>query len=191
MFRRIGPNRVELVQGDITREEADAIVNAANPALAGGGGVDGAIYRAAGPELMAETRRRYPEGCPAGSAVATRAGKLKAKYVFHAVGPVWRGGSAGEEDLLRSAVAACLDLAEAYECESVAFPALSTGAYGYPLDLAAETILAALRDRLMSAEYPKLVRVVLFGEAAYGQFSRVLESLTRGDDPSPAYDPRA
>lgn len=185
MFRRIGANRIELVQGDITRQEVDAIVNAANSALAGGGGVDGAIHRAAGPDLMAETRRRYPEGCPTGSAVATRAGNLKAKYVFHAVGPVWRGGSAGEEDLLRSAIAACLDLAEAYKCGNVAFPALSTGAYGYPLDLAADTILTTIFGRLATAEYPKLVRIVLFGEAAYGQFSRVLESLIGRDEQTP------
>jgi O-acetyl-ADP-ribose deacetylase (regulator of RNase III) len=178
MFRLVGPNRIELVRADITRQEDDAIVNAANAALAGGGGVDGAIHRAAGPELMAETRRRYPAGCPNGSAVATRAGNLKAKFVFHAAGPIWRGGTNDEESLLRSAIAACLDLAEAHKCDSVAFPALSCGAYGYPLDLAAETILATIHDRLRTADYPKLARLVLFDEAAYGQFSRVLESLT-------------
>ena len=183
MFRRVGPNRIELTQGDITRQEVDAIVNAANAGLLGGGGVDGAIHRAAGPELMAETRRRYPDGCPTGSAVATRAGLLKAKYVFHAVGPVWRGGAAGEEELLRSAVAACLDLAEAYKCESIAFPAISTGVYAFPLDLAAQTTLTAIHSRLLTAEFPNLVRVVLFSEAAYGQFSRVLESLAGGGLP--------
>ncbi|HEX6986621.1 MAG TPA: macro domain-containing protein [Planctomycetaceae bacterium] len=180
MFRRIGPNRIELAQGDVTRQEVDAIVNAANSRLAGGGGVDGAIHRAAGPSVMEETKRRYPEGCPTGSAVATRAGNLKAKYVFHAVGPVWRGGAAGEEELLRSAVSKCLDLAEAYKCESVAFPAISTGVYGYPLDLAARATLETICDRLATAEYPRLVRIVLFDEGAYGQFARVLESLTEG-----------
>ncbi len=177
MFRRVGPNLIELFQGDITCEKVDAIVNAANSALAGGGGVDAAIHRAAGPDLMAETHRRYPDGCPTGSAVATRAGNLKAKHVFHAVGPVWRGGSAGEEGLLRSAVNACLDLAEAYKCETVACPAISTGVYAYPLDLAAQTTLAAIHSRLAKAEFPRVVRIVLFNEAAYGQFSRVLESL--------------
>lgn len=179
VFRQVGPNRVELVQGDITRQEVDAIVNAANSRLAGGGGVDGAIHRAGGPAIKEETDRRYPDGCPPGSAVASRAGKLKAKYVFHAVGPVWRGGSAGEDGLLRGAVGKCLELAEAYRCESAAFPAISTGVYGYPLDLAAAATLETVCERLTKAEYPKLVRVVLFGEGAYGQFARVLESLTR------------
>jgi O-acetyl-ADP-ribose deacetylase (regulator of RNase III) len=143
--------------------------------------VDGAIHRAGGSAIMEETDRRYPDGCPTGSAVATRAGKLKAKYVFHAVGPVWRGGDAGEDALLRAAVAKCLELAEAYQCESVAFPAISTGVYGYPLDLAAAATLETIRDRLATAEYAKLVRLVLFGEAAYGQFARVLESLTESE----------
>ncbi|MGC1274776.1 MAG: macro domain-containing protein [Planctomycetaceae bacterium] len=176
MFRRIGSNRVELVQGDVTQQAVDAIVNAANSRLAGGGGVDGAIHRAAGPSVMDETRRRYPDGCPTGSAVATRAGNLDAKYVFHAVGPVWRGGSAGEVERLRSAIIKCLDLAAAYGCESIAMPAISTGAYRFPLDLAAQTTLRAVCDHLSAAELPKLVRIVLAGEGAYGQFARVLEA---------------
>jgi O-acetyl-ADP-ribose deacetylase len=177
MFREFGGKRVELVHGDITRQEVDAIVNAANSRLAGGGGVDGAIHRAAGPEVMEETKRRYPQGCATGKAVATRAGKLRAKYIFHAVGPVWGGGGAGEEAQLRSAVSHCLELAEAYQCESLALPAISTGAYGYPLDLAARATLAKIVGRLPSAESLKLVRIVLFGEGAYGQFARVLEEL--------------
>lgn len=185
MFRRVGASRIELVRGDITRQEVDAVVNAANDRLAGGGGVDGAIHRAAGPELKAETDRRYPAGCPTGSAVATRGGKLKAKFVFHAVGPVWRGGAAGEDALLRSAVTACLDLAEAHGCRSIALPALSTGAYGYPLDRAAEAILAVIRDRLGKPGGPEVVRVVLFDEAAYGQFARVLESIGDGTENRP------
>lgn len=177
MFLSVGQNRIELVQGDIAKQEVDAIVNAANSRLAGGGGVDGVLHQAAGPALMEETRRRYPDGCPTGSAVATRAGRLGARHVFHAVGPVWQGGEAGEEDHLRSAITKCLDLAEAYRCESVAFPALSTGAYGYPLDLAAQAILETLADGLKTAEYPRLVRVVLFDGGAFGQFARVLETL--------------
>ena len=177
MFRRINDRRIELALGDITRQEVDAIVNAANSALAGGGGVDGAIHRAAGPTVMEETRRRYPGGCPTGSAVATRAGKLKAKYIFHAVGPVWRGGDAGEEKLLRAAIEKCIELAEAYSCQSIAFPAISTGVYGYPLDLAARATLDEIIKRLRATESLQLVRVVLFGEGAYGQFSRVLESM--------------
>ncbi|MBA3314087.1 MAG: macro domain-containing protein [Planctomycetota bacterium] len=181
MFRQVGRNRIELVQGDITRQQVDAIVNAANSALAGGGGVDGAIHQAAGPSILEETRRRYPEGCPTGSAVATRAGRLSAKYLFHAVGPIWRGGTSGEDELLRSTISACLDLAEAYSCESVAFPAISTGAYRYPLDLAAQATLETISARLAASENLKLVRMVLFGEGAYGQFSRVLESLALTD----------
>lgn len=176
MFRRIGSNRIELVQGDVTKQVVDAIVNAANSCLAGGGGVDGAIHRAAGPSVIEETRRRYPKGCPTGSAVATRAGNLEAKYLFHAVGPVWKGGSAGEVELLRSAIVKCLDLAAAYECESIAIPAISTGAYCFPLDLAAETTVRAICVHLADAELPKLVRIILASEAAYGQFARVLEA---------------
>src|SRR5687767_13445840 len=108
MFRIYGTARLELVQGDITRQEVDAIVNAANSALAGGGGVDGAIHRAGGPSLMEETDRRYPEGCPTGSAVATAAGNLPAKFVFHAVGPRWKGGQKGESELLAGAFRRCL-----------------------------------------------------------------------------------
>ncbi len=180
MVRRVGDNRIELAQGDIAREEVDAVVNAANARLAGGGGVDGAIHRAAGLSLMEETRRRYPDGCPTGSAVATRAGNLKAKYVFHAVGPVWQGGEAGEEEALRSAVAKCLDLADAHGCDSLAIPAIGAGAYGYPLDLAAAALLGETLDHLRTAERPRLVRFVLFDAGAYGQFARTLETLTDG-----------
>jgi len=184
MFRRINDRRLELALGDITQQEVDAIVNAANSGLAGGGGVDGAIHRAAGPTVMEETNRRYPDGCPTGSAVASRAGNLKAKYLFHAVGPVWRGGMAGEEQLLRSAIAKCIELAEAYTCRSIAFPAISTGAYGYPLDLAAEATLDEIVTRLRESESLQIVRIVLFGGGAYGQFSRVLESMPL-DSPNP------
>lgn len=182
MFRQIGDRRIELVQGDITRQETDAIVNAANSGLLGGGGVDGAIHRAAGPTVMEETRRRYPEGCPTGDAVATRAGKLKAKYILHAVGPVWKGGTANEETLLRSAITKCLELADAYKCESIAFPAISTGVYGYPLDLAAQATLTTILERMPNLEHVRLVRIVLFDGGAYGQFLRVLESLPVPND---------
>lgn len=176
MFRRIGDHRVELVQGDITTQDVDAIVNAANRQLAGGGGVDGAIHHAAGSSVMEETRQRYPEGCPPGSAVATRAGNLNATYIFHAVGPIWKGGTAREDELLRSAITKCLELAEAYTCERLAMPAISTGAYGYPLDLAAEVTITALYDHFARSEHPRLVRIVLASEGAYGQFARVLEA---------------
>src|SRR5256885_5224217 len=118
---------LELALGDITEQEVDAIVNAANSRLAGGGGVDGAIHRAGGPAIMEETRRRYPDGCPTGSAVITSAGNLQAKYVIHAVGPVWSGGNRGEDLSLASAYRTSLDLAAAHQCGSIALPALSTG----------------------------------------------------------------
>jgi O-acetyl-ADP-ribose deacetylase (regulator of RNase III) len=174
---QFGLCRLELTQGDITKQEVDAIANAANARLAGGGGVDGAIHRAAGPALMQETERLYPDGCPTGSAVATSAGKLKAKYVFHAVGPVWRGGLKDEPKQLAAAYRRCLELAVERNCESIAFPAISTGVYGYPMDLAAETALRTVRDFLVEHGRPSLVRFVLFSEGAYGAFARVLETM--------------
>lgn len=170
--------RIELVQGDITVQHVDAIVNAANSSLAGGGGVDGAIHRAAGPTLLKETRMLYPEGCRTGSAVATTAGRLPARYVFHAVGPVWRGGGENEAGLLASALRCCLDLAREHSCRSIAFPAISTGAYGFPMDRAAEISLRTTRDWITQQQHPELVRFVLFGEGASGAFARVLESMT-------------
>lgn len=175
---RIGNCQLELVRGDITQQEVDAVVNAANASLAGGGGVDGAIHRAGGPTLMQETDERYPDGCPTGEAVATAAGDLPARFVFHAVGPRWRGGRKAEPEHLASAYRRCLELAVEHDCGSVAFPALSTGVYGYPLDLAAETSLAAVRDFLLEHDRPPVVRFVLFDEGAYGGFARVLEAMT-------------
>lgn len=169
--------RVELVQGDITREAVDAIVNAANAALAGGGGVDGAIHRAAGPSLMQELRERYPDGCPTGEAVATAAGNLGCSHIFHAVGPRWRGGLKGEPEQLRGVYTTCLDLAVRHQCRSIAFPAISTGIFGYPIDLAAEQALSTVRDFLLREQRPRLVKFVLFDAGSYGAFSRVLESM--------------
>ena len=178
MLVEFGACRIQLVQGDITREKVDAIVNAANSALAGGGGVDGAIHAAAGPTLMEETRALYPDGCPTGSAVSTTAGRLDAKYVLHTVGPIWGGGGKGEQELLASAYRSCLELCQQHNCESVAFPAISTGVYGYPMDKAAETALEVTRDFLTEHQKPQLVKFVLFSAGAFGGFSRVLESMT-------------
>jgi O-acetyl-ADP-ribose deacetylase (regulator of RNase III) len=177
MLVQFGPCRLELVQGDIIFQKVDAIVNAANSRLAGGGGVDGAIHRAAGAMLREQIRQRYPEGCPTGSAVATDAGNLNTKHVFHAVGPVWRGGNQKEAELLKSAYEKCLELAVEHRCESVAFPAISTGVYGYPLDLAAELSLNVLRGFLLEHEQPNLARFVLFDGGTYGAFAQVLENL--------------
>ena len=174
---RVNNCLIELAQGDITHQDTDAIVNAANSRLAGGGGVDGAIHRAGGPSIMEETDRKYPDGCPTGAAVASAAGDLKAKYVFHAVGPVWKGGLSGEPELLASAYTSCLQLAIEHDCSSIAFPAISTGVYGYPRDLAAEHSLTAIRDFLAEYDRPQLVRLVLFDPGAYGAFARVLEDM--------------
>ena len=138
----VGDAKIELVSGDITTQEVDAIVNAANASLAGGGGVDGAIHRAAGPTLMHETDRLYPDGCPTGSAVITSAGDLPCRHVIHAVGPRYRDGQQGESEKLAGAYRRSLELASAAECRSLAFPAISCGIYGYPLPEAAEIALA-------------------------------------------------
>src|SRR6266571_706958 len=163
-----------LLQGDIVRVQADAIVNAANSALAGGGGVDGAIHRAGGPSIMAECRKI--DGCPTGSAVATTAGKLPARYVFHAVGPIYSGGRE-DERLLASAYQSCLDLAEQYKVESIAFPSLSTGVYGYPLDEAAPIALRTIIEHIQKPTSLKQVTMVLFGDRAYREFEKALEKL--------------
>lgn len=153
---------LELVQGDITRQEVDAIVNAANSALAPGGGVDGAIRRAGGPMITEETSRIG--GCPTGDAVATTAGDLPARHVVHAVGPVWQGGGAGEAELLASAHRRAIEVAAERGCHSIAFPAISTGIYGYPAELAAPVALAAVREALERNPEVELVRFVLFSE---------------------------
>jgi O-acetyl-ADP-ribose deacetylase (regulator of RNase III) len=166
---------IQLHQGDITVEEVEAIVNAANSALAGGGGVDGAIHRRGGPTIMAETRRRYPDGCPTGSAVITDAGRLKSRYVIHAVGPIWGGGSRGEAALLASAYRRCLELAAENDCQSIAFPSLSTGAYRYPVDQAARVAMQTVAAFLKDHQQPQLVRFVLFDAGTYAAYAAALE----------------
>jgi O-acetyl-ADP-ribose deacetylase len=153
---------IRFVQGDITRIAADAIVNAANSSLAGGGGVDGAIHRAGGPEVMADLERRYGRGrrCPTGGAVVSDAGRLPARIVIHAVGPVWRGGSAGEAELLASAYRTSLDAAAHEGARTVAFPSISTGIYGYPVDLAAPVALETVDAWI--AEHPDALDSVTF-----------------------------
>jgi O-acetyl-ADP-ribose deacetylase (regulator of RNase III) len=139
---------VRVVRGDITAMRVDAIVNAANAHLAGGGGVDGAIHRAGGPDIMKETRDRFANGCSTGQAVTTGAGSLSARYVIHAVGPRWNGGEHGEDELLASAWRSALSQATDHQCRSVALPSLSTGIYGFPVEraaaLAAQEIASAL-----------------------------------------------
>ena len=154
--------RIELALGDITREHVDAIVNAANPELRGGGGVDGAIHRAGGPEILAECRKIGH--CEPGEAVITGAGKLSARFVIHAVGPVWTGGGAEEEVLLASCHERALELARTHRCSTVAFPAISTGAYGYPPELAAAVALARTIETLERLPMIDRVRFVFIDE---------------------------
>jgi O-acetyl-ADP-ribose deacetylase (regulator of RNase III) len=163
---------LELVRGDITRQDVDAIVNAANSALAPGGGVDGAIRRAGGPAITEATSR--VGGCATGDAAATTAGDLPARFVIHAVGPVWRGGGTGEEALLASAHRRAIELADELGCHSIAFPAISTGIYGYPPELAAPVAIAAVREGLASHPHLELARFVLFSE----ELLRAFEAAT-------------
>jgi O-acetyl-ADP-ribose deacetylase (regulator of RNase III) len=174
----IGESSLELKQGDITDETVDAIVNAANSQLAGGGGVDGAIHRRGGPSIMDETDRRYPDGCPTGSAVISGAGTLNAKHVLHAVGPVWSGGNRGEPEQLASAYRRCLELAAEHDCRSVAFPSLSTGAYRFPVDKASRIALKTALDFLQTHEAPLSVHFVLFDKPAYDTFAAAITELT-------------
>jgi O-acetyl-ADP-ribose deacetylase (regulator of RNase III) len=169
---------LELVQGDITVQDTDAIVNAANSSLLGGGGVDGAIHRAGGPQILAECRPLG--GCATGDAKITTGGRLKARYVIHAVGPVyWREGQERAAELLASAYRRSLEVVAEHDIQSVAFPAISTGAYGYPMDEAASVALQAVIHYLETQEDRgvRLVRFVLYSDQAYQVFQRVLSRL--------------
>jgi O-acetyl-ADP-ribose deacetylase (regulator of RNase III) len=178
----VGSCWLELCQGDITHQAVDLIVNAANSQLAGGGGVDGAIHRRGGPTIMAETDRHYPQGCPTGSAVNSSAGNLPARFVAHAVGPIWRGGDVGEAGLLAGAVRRSLELAVENDCRSVAMPAISAGVYGYPLAEAARVSLQTAMAFLDENQRPELVRFVLFGPEALTIFTETLLRLLGGTE---------
>jgi O-acetyl-ADP-ribose deacetylase (regulator of RNase III) len=149
---------IELVLGDITEQEVDAIVNAANPSLLGGGGVDGAIHRAGGPSILEECS--LLGGCDPGDVKPTSGGALPAKHVLHAVGPIWRGGGEGEAELLASCHRRAIELADELGCRSVALPAISTGAYGYPVELAAPVAIAATREALAAHPAVEVARFV-------------------------------
>ena len=179
MQATISACKLELVTGDITRQATDAIVNAANSRLAGGGGVDGAIHRGGGPGIKEETQRRYPHGCPTGDAVVTEAGNLPARYVIHAVGPIWKGGHNQEESLLASAYRRSLEAAGAQQCASIAFPSLSTGAYAYPLQQAAHVALRTVAAYLRQHGQPERVRFVLFDDRTYEAYAAALADLLK------------
>jgi O-acetyl-ADP-ribose deacetylase (regulator of RNase III) len=177
----VGSAVITLVSGDITLQDTDAIVNAANPGLLGGGGVDGAVHRAGGPVILEECRaiRAQTGECPAGSAVMTGGGRLKARHVIHAVGPVWHGGDAGEDALLRSAYDASLQLALKHRLHSMAFPCISTGAYGFPADRAARIAVSTVRAFLQTHAAPHEVRFAVFSEKDYELYHTLLRDLQR------------
>lgn len=174
--RTINGVTLALLRGNIVEVQVDAIVNAANSGLRGGGGVDGAIHRAGGPLIMEECRKIG--GCPTGSAVATTAGRLPAKYVFHAVGPIY-SGSQNDGLLLASAYQSCLDLAEQHQVKSIAFPSLSTGIYGYPLELAAPIALRTIIEHIQKPTSLQQVLMVLFGKDSYSAHERALDQILR------------
>lgn len=174
---KVGQATLELVQGDITAQETDAIVNAANRTLLGGGGVDGAIHRAAGPELLAECRKLG--GCETGDAKITKGYRLLAKYVIHTVGPIYHTEGKRAPELLASCYRRSLELASQYKLQSIAFPSISTGAFGYPLKEAAPIALKTVMDYISQNPEIKLVRFVLFGKEAYQAYAEALEELIK------------
>lgn len=186
MEATVNRTRVSMIQGDITKQATDAIVNAANSSLMGGGGVDGAIHRAGGPAILEECEQVVARQgrLPAGQAVITTGGNLKARYVIHTVGPVWHGGSGKEAELLRSAYYECLKLATENELASISFPSISTGAYGYPIDeaarIAVNTVTSFLKEQATSL---REVMFVLFDSRAYQSYCSALEPyLNRAEE---------
>ena len=174
-------HRIEITQGDITRLPVEAIVNAANPSLLGGGGVDGAIHRAAGPELVAECRTLG--GCPTGQAKITRGYRLPARFVIHTVGPVWHGGGRGEDELLAQCYRNSLALAAERGVKSIAFPSISTGVYGFPLDRAARIALRTMADFLAHDETLQRVIAVCYSRGDYEEYVTARREL--GLEPGP------
>jgi len=172
---------ITLLVGDITQQSVDAIVNAANPSLYGGCGVDGAIHSAGGPQILEECRiiraQKWPDGLPTGEAVATTAGLLKATHVIHTVGPIWRGGIENEPELLANAYRNSVHLAESLKLSSIAFPSISTGVYGYPIEHAARIAIETLVQHLHSMKYMREVRMVLFQHSTLETFTAAVEEV--------------
>jgi O-acetyl-ADP-ribose deacetylase len=185
MEKVIFNTRIGIVQGDITKQDADAIVNAANSGLMGGGGVDGAIHRAGGPAILKEckniVRALSGQRLPAGQAVITGGGKLKAKYVIHTVGPVWHGGGRGEAETLADCYRECLELAEQHKLARIAFPAISTGIYGYPMEKASRVALGAIIAHLKTGTSCLTeIRLVLFDAAARITYEKAFSEIATG-----------
>lgn len=170
-------DRIQVIQGDITRQTCDAIVNAANTSLLGGGGVDGAIHRAAGPDLLAECRTLY--GCETGKAKITKGYRLPARYVIHTPGPIWHGGDRNESALLASCYRSCMELAEANGCQTVCFPSISTGVYHFPLNQAAGIAIETIAEFLASHAAPAQVTMVCFDSRTKAAYDQALAALTR------------
>jgi O-acetyl-ADP-ribose deacetylase (regulator of RNase III) len=171
-------SKIEVVVGDITTLAADAVVNAANTHLRGGGGVDGAIHFAAGPMLLTELVERYPNGTQVGMAVETRAYNLPAKFIIHAVGPQWTGGSSGEANLLASAYASALKLADRLGCKSIAFPSISTGIYGYPIELASKVAIAAMKSIDDELENLNLIQICAFSMSDAEEYQTAINNYS-------------
>jgi O-acetyl-ADP-ribose deacetylase (regulator of RNase III) len=178
---KVGSAKLRLVQGDITEMDTDAIVNAANPSLMGGGGVDGAIHRKGGPKILEECKRiretKYPNGLPTGKAVITSGGNLKAKYVIHTVGPVWRGGNKGEAELLAEAYRNSLRLAVSMGLKTIAFPSISTGAYGYPIEKASIVAISTVKEFLEREDGLDEVFLVLYKGRDFEIYRRAAEEI--------------
>lgn len=173
----INKSILELIEGDITEQETDAIVNAANTSLLGGGGVDGAIHNAGGPKILEECKKLGR--CPTGEARITTGGNLKARHVIHTVGPIYSGGKQCKSKLLADAYSSSINLASKYKLKSVSFPSISTGAYGYPINEASTIALKTVIDYLKTHTDIELVRFVLYGQKAYQVYEKALQELTK------------
>lgn len=177
--KRPWSDRLAVTEGDITKQAVDAIVNAANNSLLGGGGVDGAIHRAAGPALLEECRRL--KGCATGEAKMTKGYHLPARHVIHTVGPIWQGGNAGEAELLAQCYRSCFALADKHGLRSLAFPSISTGAYGYPIEQASRTAVFEIKSFLDHNQTLEQVLVVCFGQNVYDCYLSAIEDLRKGN----------